>query len=173
MSRGGARRMSRRLIAVFADAGAATRALRALEALGVADATVVSPFPLAHRGHRPGPERFLGWLVFGGGVAGLTTAIALQAGTSLVHPFVVGGKPVLAWPAFGVVMFELTLLFAGVVNFAGLAVLGAHGRRSFPAAARRALASDRLALVVPVDSSVTDREAAVRGALAEALEVVA
>ena len=41
----------------------------------------------------------------------------------------VGGKPILAWTAFGVIMFELTMLFAGVANFLALVLLSAATRR--------------------------------------------
>jgi hypothetical protein len=166
--------MSDRLLAVFATPGAADRAVRALEALGVEGVRVASPAPFSfvHRAHRPGAERFLGWLVLGGALLGLAAAIALQVGTTLVHPLVVGGKPILAWPAFGVVMFELTLLGAGVTNFIALAVLSARGRVSFPAAARKAVASDRFAILVPVGPRTIEQEPTIRKALAEALEVV-
>jgi hypothetical protein len=166
--------MSDRLVAVFADPAATDRAVRAIQALGVEGIRVASPapFPFVHRVHQGGAERFLGWLVLAGAIAGLATAIALQVGTSLVHPFIVGGKPVLAWPAFGIVMFELTLLGAGVTNFVALAVLGAWGRRSFPAAARRLVAGDRLTIVVPMGPRTIEREPAIRQALAEALEIV-
>ena len=166
--------MSSRLLAVFGDSASTDRAVRALEALGVPGVRVASPAPFAflHRVHRRGAERFLGWLVLGGALVGLAAAIALQVGTTLVHPFVVGGKPILAWPAFGVVMFELTLLGAGVTNFLALALFGAWGRISFPADARKAVAGDRFAVVVPAGAETIERELAIRQALAEALEII-
>jgi hypothetical protein len=166
--------MSSRLIAVFGDSVATDRAVRALEDLGVAGVRVASPAPFAflHRVHRRGAERFLGWLVLAGALVGLATAIALQVGTTLVHPFIVGGKPILAWPAFGVVMFELTLLGAGVTNFLAFALLGAWGRFSFPAAARKVVAGDRFAVLVPAEAATIEQEPAIRQALAEALEIV-
>ncbi len=166
--------MSSRLVAVFGDAGATDRAVSALEALGVTGLRVASPAPFGflHRVHRRGRERFLGALVLVGALVGLATAISLQVGTSLVHPFVVGGKPILAWPAFGVVMFELTLLGAGVTNFLALALFGALGRRAFPVAAREAVAGDRFAVVVPAEAATVERQPAIRQALAEALEIL-
>jgi hypothetical protein len=163
------------LIALYADPGQAERAVQELAALGVNDLQVASPapFPVVHKVHRLGPERYLGWIALAGALAGLVAAVSLQVYTSLVHPFIVGGKPVLSWPAFAIVSFELTMLGAGVTNFSAMVVLGALSRRRVPSAAKNAVASDRLALVVPMRSSREGKESqAIVKVLSSASEIV-
>jgi len=76
-----------------------------------------------------------------------------------------------SWTAFGVVMFELTMLFAGLSNFAALVILAAFTRRSVSRRARRAVTTDQLVVVVPLEGGSDDREAAIRRALSTAVEV--
>jgi hypothetical protein len=166
--------MGSELVALYADPRRAELAIRDLEALGVDGLRLASPapFPVVHRVNRPGTERLLGWLALAGAVAGLATAVALQVYASLVHPFVVGGKPVLAWPAFAIVWFELTMLGAGATNFVALAVLSMLARRGVPRAAKEAVVSDRLVLVVPIQGRTADATQAIRNALAGAEELL-
>jgi hypothetical protein len=155
------------LVAVFDDPDAADRALRALEAERVPDVRVASPapYPAVHRTGKPGPWRLMGVIALCGGVAGLLGAAALQAVTSQRLGLVVGGKPILAWVAFGVVMFELTMLAAGVTNFVALVVLGAWARRRVPREVLAHVDSERIVVVVPVED---DRRAAIRAILVAA-----
>ena len=157
------------VVTVFEDPDAAARALRRLQEAGVTDARVVSPvpFPAVHLTGRPGPWPVLGKVALAGAITGLTTATLLQALTSRSLGLVVGGKPILAWPAFGVIMFELTMLFAGVANFLALVLLSAAARRQVALAARAATNSERLVVVVPGERFEGPRAAAVRGALGE------
>ena len=78
-----------------------------------------------------------------------------------------GGKPILAWPAFGVIMFELTMLFAGAANFLALVLLSAAARRRVAQVARAAVNSEQIAVVVPAERLEGPRGAAVRRALQE------
>jgi hypothetical protein len=76
------------------------------------------------------------------GLAGLLCAAALQVWTSAVDwPLNVGGKPLLSWPAFVPVAFELTVLFAGLGVVAAF-LLGERRRRPAPPSALRARATD-------------------------------
>ncbi len=165
--------MAEPLVAVFADPDTAARALSTLREAEVAGVRVVAsaPFPAVHGTGRPGPWRLLGKVSLLGGLAGLACAIVLQAVTSESMGLVVGGKPILAWPAFGVIMFELTLLFAGLANFLVLVVLAATSRRGVPKWARAKVDSDSIVVMVPGDQLAGARGAAVRRALAAAGEV--
>jgi hypothetical protein len=158
------------LVAVFADPDEAARALTALQAAQVVGARVASPapFPAVHLTGLPGPWRVLGKVALFGGLTGLSVAAALQAITSQSLGLVVGGKPILAWPAFGVIMFELTMLFAGASNFAALVILSALARRRVPRAARDLVDSQRIVVVVPADQLEGARGVAVRQALGAA-----
>jgi Protein of unknown function (DUF3341) len=162
------------LVAVFTDPDAAARALRTLERAQVRGTRVVSPapFPAVHLTGLPGPWRVLGKVALFGGLTGLACAAALQAVTSENLGLIVGGKPILAWPAFGVIMFELTMLFAGASNFVALVVLGAMARRRMPRRALEQVDSEHIVVVVPGEALDGERGAAVKQALAGAVTEV-
>ncbi len=161
------------LVAVFAEPDAAASALRALREAGVPGARVVSPapYPAVHLTGQPGAWRFLGTIALVGGLTGLGTATALQVITSRNLDMIVGGKPPVSWPAFGVVMFELTMLFAGIFNFSALALLSALARRRVPAQARARVETERIVVVVPAAEAGGPRQALIRTTLQGAVEV--
>ena len=166
--------MPRELVAVFSDPDEALRAVQTLRSRGVANAQVSSPaaFPVVHEAEQTGHFRPLGWVALLGGLTGLACATALEVGTSKSLGLVVGGKPIVAWTAFGVVMFELTMLFAGVSNFIALVVFSALARRRVARAVRDLVSSERIVVVVPLvgmDPSLSD---AVRGVLGGAVTEV-
>lgn len=162
------------VIAMFADPDAAARALAVLRGDGVTTARIASPapYPAVHQTGHPGPWRVLGWIALVGGITGLGCALALQVVTSRSLDQIVGGKPVLSWTAFGVVMFELTMLFAGLSTLISLVVLAAIARRRVARRARDAVSAERIAVVVPLaDDSAELRERIARG-LSGAVEVL-
>ncbi|HEU4734143.1 MAG TPA: quinol:electron acceptor oxidoreductase subunit ActD [Kofleriaceae bacterium] len=162
------------VIAVFADPDAASRALTALRGEGVTAARIASPapYPAVHQTGRPGPWRVLGWIALVAGIAGLGGAIALEVGASTAMGHIVGGKPVVSWTAFGVVMFEMTMLLAGLSTLLALVVLAAVARRRVARRARQAVTSDRIVVVVPGADAPEDRREAITKALAGAAEVL-
>jgi hypothetical protein len=162
------------VIAIFADPDAAARALAALREDGVTACRIASPapYPAVHQTGHPGPWRVLGWVALVGGITGLGCALALQVVTSRSLDQIVGGKPVLSWTAFGVVMFELTMLFAGLATLTSLVVLAAIARRRVARRARDAVSADRIAVVVPLaEDSAELRQRIARG-LSGAVEVL-
>jgi hypothetical protein len=84
-----------------------------------------SPFPIHGMDDAMGIKRsMLPYITFGAGITGTTCAFALQYWTSAVDwPLIVGGKPFNSWPAFVPVMFELTILFAGIATVFGMFAL--------------------------------------------------
>jgi hypothetical protein len=160
-------------VAVFSDPDAAAGALRGLETAGVMGARVVSPapYPAVHLTGQPGPWRYLGAIALIGGLTGLGSATALQVMTSRSLNIIVGGKPIVSWPAFGVVMFELTMLFAGIFNFSALVLLCALARRRVSARARGQVDTERIVVVVPAAQAGGARLALVRTTLKDAMEV--
>jgi hypothetical protein len=159
------------LLAVFADPEAAADALRALRDDGVTRVRVVSPapYPVVEQTGHPGPWRALGWIALAAGLTGLCGAMALEVITSRSMDLIVGGKPIVSWTAFGVVMFEMTMLGAGIATFTAVVVLSAITRRRVAQAARDAIASDRIAVVIAVADP--DRRAAIARHLTRAVEV--
>ena len=59
-----------------------------------------------------------------GGILGCMSGYALQYWISAVsYPINVGGRPYNSWPAFIVVTFEMTILFAGLAAVLGMLAL--------------------------------------------------
>lgn len=162
------------IVAVFADPDDAQHALHVLHEQGVTTARVASPapFPVVHHTGRPGPWRALGWVALLGGLTGLSCAIAFEVASSRSMNLIVGGKPIVSWTAFGIIMFELTLLFGGVANFSALVILSAITRRWFPRRAREQVTSERIVVVVPAHGWPEERKKVIRGSLSQAVEVL-
>jgi hypothetical protein len=58
-----------------------------------------------------------------GALSGLLFGFFFTSWTSMDWPIIRGGKPVLSFPAFIIVAFELTVLFGGVISFIGYLLL--------------------------------------------------
>ena len=84
-----------------------------------------SPFPLHEIDEALGIKRsILPFLVFGGGVAGLLTGLALTYFTHVVdYPIIVGGRPHFSLTSFIPPIYELTILFAALVAVFGMIIL--------------------------------------------------
>ena len=70
------------------------------------------------------PRSKLPWMVLCGGLSGLSFAIWFLSWTSAVdYPMWVGGKPMLSWPAWVPIFFELTVLLSAFANLGGMLFL--------------------------------------------------
>src|SRR5579864_3642479 len=102
------------LVGSFAEEEGCVHAVEALKRDGIAF-RVFSPIPSEHLLHAIGrglsPVRAF---VLMGGIAGVLTGLAVTVGTSWEWNLVVGGKPVVSWPPFIIIMFELMILFGGL-----------------------------------------------------------
>ncbi|HEX9050416.1 MAG TPA: quinol:electron acceptor oxidoreductase subunit ActD [Anaeromyxobacter sp.] len=155
------------LVAIYADPRAALRALDALHGEDVTTAQIASsaPLPGAHAEGSHDRSSTLGWIALCGALTGLGCAMALQVATSDSLGLLVGAKPIVSWTAFGVVMFELTMLFAGAANFIALIVLCAVARRQVSRRARDEVSSERIVVVVRARHFAERRRAAIRECL--------
>lgn len=86
---------------------------------------VFTPYPVHGMDRAVGLRRSrLGWISFVAGALGLISAILLQVWTSAYDwPLNVGGKPFNSFPLFVPVMFELTVLFSGLLSIGVLFML--------------------------------------------------
>ena len=84
-----------------------------------------SPFPIEGLAEAMGfHKNSVPLVVLIGGLLGGLSAYALQYWISAVsYPINVGGKPYHSWPAFIVVTFEMTILFAGISAVFGMLAL--------------------------------------------------
>lgn len=122
---------------------------------------VFTPFPVHGLEHAQGLKRSpLPFVTLGAGLAGFGLAFLLQYWTSAVDwPIIVGGKPFNSWPAFVPVMFELTVLLAGLSTVAAMFIFN-----GLPNTKRRIfdprLTSDRFAIVIeaPLAIEVDDAD---------------
>lgn len=108
-----------------------------------------TPFPVHGLDHAMGLKRSpIPYITFGAGLTGSICAFGLQYWTSAIDwPLNVSGKPFNSWPAFVPVMFELTVLFAGLATFGALLFFC-----GFPNIKKRifdtSITKDRFALVI-------------------------
>lgn len=113
------------VIAEFESPEAITAAAVRLGQLGYADLEAYTPFPMPQLDASLGVKRTrLPVLVFLAGAAGCGAAYLIQWYTSAVdYPLDVGGRPLDSIPADVPIMFETTVLLAGLTAFLGALLL--------------------------------------------------
>ena len=118
-----------------------------------------TPYPVHGLDEAQGLGRSpLPFVTFGAGLAGFCLAFLLQYWTSAVDwPLIVGGKPFNSWPAFVPIMFELTVLLAGLSTVGAMFIFN-----GLPNLKRRifdpSLTRDRFALVIEAPLAVEEDE---------------
>jgi hypothetical protein len=128
------------LLAEYESVDDILKAAHAVRRAGFARWDVHSPFPIHGIDYAMGVRpTILPWLVLGGGLTGLATAIALQWYCNAYdYPFLISGKPVWSFPANVPIMFELTVLFSALT-----AVFGMLGLNHLPQLYNPLFKSDR------------------------------
>ena len=138
------------ILAQYDSVGAAIRGIRRLREAGHENLDVFSPIPYPELEEAMGivssPVRR--WALIGG-ITGFTTAVALTGLTSLAYPLVTQGKPILSWPAYFVIMFELTILLTGLFGFAGVLYHTHRSRKRMSPAYRESFSVDRYGVYLP------------------------
>ena len=82
-----------------------------------------SPFPIEGLAEEIGAPHDVPLVVLIGGIVGGLTGYLMQWWMSVDYPINVGGKPPHSWPAFIVITFEMTILFAGISAVFGMLAL--------------------------------------------------
>jgi len=159
------------VLGTFADPAAAAGAIRALREAGCrVRAAMPAPFPevVAALGLR---RSRLGFLTWPGALLGFVAGVTLPVATSMAWPLVVGGKPIVALPAFVVIIFELTVLVGSLTNLAASVALGwTHGGLQ-PLPGGRSFHGDRIGVLATAEDGAL-AEGILRGAGAEEVERV-
>jgi len=151
------------LMAEFDHPAAVVEAARQARERGFRRIDVYTPFPieelneaLALHGNR------LPWIVLAGGVLGGALGYLMQYYFSVFsYPLNVGGRPYHSWPAFIVVTFEMTILFAAFSTVLGMLALNGLPMPYHPVfnVPRFALASrNRFFLSIEARDPLFDRE---------------
>ena len=95
--------------------------------------TTLSPCPRHEIEHSLGPQfTLVPWIGLGFAILGCIIGFAFPAWTASDWVLPVGGKPILAIPAFTIIGFELTILFTAIHTLLGIAVLGIIDSFRFP-----------------------------------------
>lgn len=133
------------LLAEFATQQELVDAARRVREQGYRRIDAYSPYPIESlpkvleiRTHT------IGWLSLLGGLFGFFGTLAVQVLINWNYPIDVGGRPILAWPAFAVVDFELMVLFSVIFPVVGMLYLNGLPRIHHPlfGTPRFSLASD-------------------------------
>ena len=103
------------IVGSFADESGCAGCIEKLRSAQPIAVRVFSPIPSHHIEHAIGKRKSpVRAFVLTGGILGVISALALTIGTSWEWNLVVGGKPIVSWPPFIVIMFELMVLFGGI-----------------------------------------------------------
>lgn len=137
------------VIGFFDEPGVLLQATRKVRESNYEYWDTYTPYPVHGLEAAQGLKRSaLPFVTLGAALTGAILGFLLQYWTSAVDwPIIVGGKPMNSWPAFVPVMFECTILFAGLAT-AGAMILF----NGLPNVKRRAfdssLTRDRFAIVI-------------------------
>ena len=108
------------IVGSFAEEEQCAHAIEELRAANVTRFRAFSPFPshiIKHALHQP--KSNARWVSLTGGISGVLTGLALTIGTTYEWRLNAGGKPLISWPPFIVICFELMILFGGIFGFFG------------------------------------------------------
>jgi hypothetical protein len=160
------------VLASFEQIDVACDVIRDLRAKGRKDITVFYSHPNHEledaAGHATSPVRLFTLI---GGLTGLAGAIGMQVWMNRDWPLLVGGKPIVAIPAFVVIFFELTVLVASLCTLAGVALLSTALRKKGVRYDPR-FSDDRIGVFVPASrDQVAGTEKLLRDAGAVSVEV--
>ena len=113
------------MMAEFDSATSLVEAAHRTHAAGYRKVDAYSPFPVEGLAEAIGFHSNAVPLVvlIGGLVGGLTVYLMQYWISAISYPINVGGKPYHSWPAFIVVTFEMTILFAGISAVLGMLAL--------------------------------------------------
>ena len=153
-----ARREERGVTGIFAGLAPCVSAVRALKSLGRRDLRVFSPFSSPEiqeaLGKRPSP---LGYATLVAAITGTVSGFAISIFTSYKYGLITGGQPLSAWIPYGVIGFELTILFGCLANFAAMLLLAGIPRFSRPAGYEERFSVDRCGVFVPLAAGSDSR----------------
>ena len=145
--------MTNNVVGLFHDPESALTAAGELKGAGFESLEIMSPVPIH------GVEKVLGKkksviknFTFTGALIGGMSGFALAAGTAVLYPHPVGGRPIITMPPFLIISYELTILFgilATVLGFIVSSRLPAFRNRGYVPEA----AVDKFVVTAPCDDA--------------------
>lgn len=149
------------LIAEYPSPGKLLHAAEKLRDAGYKKFDTHSPFPIHGMDAAMGlPDSKLGWIVFIGGLTGVSSAVLMIWWMNGVdYPIIIGGKPGFTLPASVPIMFELTVLFsafASVFGMLGLNKLPRHNHPLFESERFRTASDDKFFVSVEAEDAKFD-----------------
>ncbi len=113
------------LVSVFEMPSDVAALVRKLKARGFDDLTTYSPAPFQEieEAEAPKPSKVRAFTLIGG-LTGVVTGFGVQIWMSMDWPLKIAGKNIASIPPMWIIGFELTILFAGILTFLGLLIMG-------------------------------------------------
>jgi hypothetical protein len=152
--------LSQGVAAEFRDGETLLEAVRRLHADGYRRFEAYSPFPIEGLAEAEGfKESKIALATLVGGVVGAAVGYGMQVYTNLDFPIDIGGRPLIATPAFVLITFELMVLFAVGACILSMLLLNRLPKLYHPVfdIERFGLASlDRFFIVIDVDDDQFD-----------------
>ncbi len=140
------------VVGIYSDPDQLMKAARTFKDARVKKMDAFTPFPVHGMEDAIGiPRSKIPWVTFLAGLTGLTIGFSLQTWVATMNwKLNVGGKPFFSFPAFIPVMFELTVLIAGLSTAGALFAL--TGMPNFkPQIIDPEITNDKFALFVSSD----------------------
>jgi hypothetical protein len=142
------------LTATYDDIHAVIGAVRSIREEGCEDVAVFGPIMETELeealGKPPSPVRRYALI---GGAMGCISGFALTVWSSYYYPLVVGGKDLASIPAYVVIGFEMTILFAGISALIGMLIHNRMPTLKLHAAHHPGYTDDRFGIRVVCDPS--------------------
>jgi hypothetical protein len=111
------------LMAEFLHPEELLAAARKASEAGYKKVDAYSPFPVHGVDEALGARTILPWLIFGGGLSGGLGGFAMQVVANYHYKINIAGKPLVSWPSFIPITFELTVLLASATAVFGMLFL--------------------------------------------------
>ena len=146
------------IISSFTDENDTVHAIEGLRTASIENFTTFSPIPSHKIEHAIGKKKSpVRWVVLVGGISGVLTGLAITIGTTYEWNLNAGGKPLLSWPPFIVICFELMVLLGGISGFLGVLGMARVPTTESAPGYKGRFGEDRFGIVVRCDDTIAQQ----------------